>query len=339
MTQRQGNVKRGSILILKEPIFVSIVVIHIALPHLVISMPTFPILSKSSSKPSLDPIQNLLGSIQALEDELNVLESVAPNCIQSMRETLHPFAVRMQVCYTQFLEWLGSEFRANSRKKGYQGDIQALALFLFEQGHAMFGFDLTHILLQEGFTIPPPPEAAPSLQWDSFETEFVKPKSPPKAPHHLHKKLYYDLAKNLHPDKGDLTDREHRTQLMQQLNQAYQQKDLKTLLTLLNAHGSSNSVPCKDSLTQKSILRALKVQHQQTQLQLKTRLGQYPTVPYDWRVIAQKPLLWKQILRQEKRQAEQDCVRMETLFDYLKGHKELNRFFSRFQDSQWKQIF
>lgn len=302
-------------------------------------MPSHPIISKSSPIDTSDPIQNLLSSIQSLEDELKILENQVPQCIQGMREALHPLAIRMQICYTQFIEWLGSEFRANSRKKGYKSDIHALALFLLEQGQSMYGFDLTSELHLEGFAIPPPSHEPLPFQWDSFETEFIKPKAPKKAPHHLHKKLYYDLAKNLHPDKADLADREHRTQLMQQLNQAYQQKDLKTLLTLLRAHGSTKSDPSEDSLTQKTILRALKIQHQQLQLQLQTLLDQYPVIHHDWRVLVNQPELWKRIIRQEKKHAEQDCTRMESLFDYLKGPKELSRFFAKYHDNQWKQLF
>ena len=73
-------------------------------------------------------------------------------------------------------------------------------------------------------------------QKKASRAKAAAPKFDPEA---AAKGIYRGLARELHPDKTrDDEERERRTELMQQLTRAWTERDLPTLVRLLNVHGS-----------------------------------------------------------------------------------------------------
>ncbi|HOX50974.1 MAG TPA: J domain-containing protein, partial [Fibrobacteria bacterium] len=111
---------------------------------------------------------------------------------------------------------------------------------------------------------------------DSGQPPHDAPGNPPKPrrttldPQDAAKGIYRSLARELHPDKTrDEEERQRRTELMQRITRAWQDRDLGALLKLLAAHGSEDArAQAMDEATLQACLQGV----EQTLAELQRRV-------------------------------------------------------------------
>jgi len=158
-------------------------------------------------------------------------------------------------------------------------------------------------------------------------------------PEILKKRLYHSLARDLHPDKAEVGEHEQRTVLMQQLNAAYRNGDLRGLLALLHVHGSAEMKAGFDDKTLKTLQAALDKQRKEVQSLLRTRLEMLPPIAGSWIKILRDPDAQEKLLRTERRRGEEGLKHFRVITALLKKPKELARFFREYDCMIWDEIF
>jgi hypothetical protein len=145
-----------------------------------------------------------------------------------------------------------------------------------------------------------------------------------------------DLARELHPDKTtDNDERERRTHLMQRVNAAYEKGDLRSLLHLLQIHGSG-LVP-EGRQTEALLRENLLTQLAALQKQVNDLLKNLPRIEGNWRALLTKPELWEAYLRKERRAAEQELTRFSHVQHELQAR--LPAFLRDTRLDDWDELF
>jgi len=159
-----------------------------------------------------------------------------------------------------------------------------------------------------------------------------------ESPQALSRKLYLNLARELHPDKTtDAIEREQRTHLMQKVNAAYEKGDLRSLLYLLQVHGTNISRDSLDLQTEAMLKQNLTGQLDAIRVKAAKLLQDLPCIDGNWRAILTQPNLWEAYLRKERRNADHEIVRFSHVQRELK--QRLAAFLRDTNLDDWEELF
>lgn len=157
--------------------------------------------------------------------------------------------------------------------------------------------------------------AAPRREQPSRPTNSVR-HGRAADPEATAKGIYRALARELHPDKTtDEDERERRNGLMQDLTEAWRERDLGTLLRLLHAHGSETAK--SGSMDERSLnlcLAELRTTRKQLQDRFRARsYGELETGPVRWEELLENPAHQERLLRHYRRAAKEELREAQEL--------------------------
>lgn len=316
--------------------------------------------SDANTSPVDRPIDGHIARIAALEADLDRIEQGVPAYFATMRESIAPALAAMESNYGLFILWLCDQYHAPGIQKSQQRQIAHLAQFLVEQAHKVCGCDLQSVLVQQGLADTPSeaPPVDPSVEeaWNSFEWEdlaqWEQAKRPPNkkrkkasdapdgmAEGQLVKRIYHGLARSLHPDKGEADEREARTRTMQQLNAAYKQGDMRTMLTLMQQHNTDIDWKLQGDALLAQLEKALEKQRKDLSARLRKAVSQLPDWGLDWIEFMRSSERQEKLLRSERKVASEQAEHLRQVVEHLQQDKELSRFLSQYSDEEWSLIF
>lgn len=306
------------------------------------------------------PIEGEFAKISALEADLDRIEQGVPAYFATMRESIAPALAAMESNFGLLISWLCDQHFAPGVPKSQQRQIAHLAHFLVEQAHKVCGTNLQHLLVQHGLveTPPDPPPLDPAVEeaWNSFEWEDLEQWQQAKRPAakkrkkasadnieiadgQLAKRIYHGLARSLHPDKGEAEEREARTRSMQQLNAAYSQGDMRTMLELMHRHNAEVDWKVQGDALLAQMKKELERQRKELSARLRKAVSQLPDWGLDWVEFMRSAERQEKLLRSEKKVAGEQAEHLRQVVEHLQQDKELARFLSQYSDEDWRLIF
>jgi hypothetical protein len=179
----------------------------------------------------------------------------------------------------------------------------------------------------------PPPKNAPKNP--------LKPRSAVVDPQEAAKGIYRSLARELHPDKTrDEEERLRRTDLMQRITRAWQDRDLGALLKLLHAHGSDDArAQAMDESTLQACLQGLEQTLADLQRRVKNlRHGNTFAGVKDWLIILIDQKLQDKLLRRVKSGPREELEAMRRLFSLWSYPGGLEQFLRETDPEDWEGI-
>lgn len=314
----------------------------------------------TNPSPIRHPIEGHIARIAALEADLDRIEQGVPAYFATMRESIAPALAAMESNYGYLILWLCGQHFASGIPKSQQRQIAHLAHFLVEQAHKVCGCDLQPLLVQHGLADPPPEppplDLAVEEAWNSFEWEDLEQWQQAKRPAakkrkkasadnieitdgQLAKRIYHGLARSLHPDKGEAEEREARTRSMQQLNAAYSQGDIRTMLKLMQLHNSDLDWKLQGDALLAQMEKALEKQRKELSARLRKAVSQLPDWGLDWIEFMRSADRQEKLLRSERKVAGEQAEHLRQIVEHLQQDKELARFLSQYSDEEWSLIF
>ena len=317
-----------------------------------------------------NPLDPLMKQIAEVERELELIENALPKIAGEYHATMDPLLARMVEQRREVLRALGAELCSPKWRKRQIQQMVDLCLCIRDLTQERFAISLAEELrfldvlqLEKEQAAEAHRELQGEPSFDGFdeqdwerwfehyesnpnytppETQRSVPKPHPKkekaaeSPQALSRKLYLDLARELHPDKTtDQDERELRTHLMQRVNAAYEKGDLRSLLHLLQIHGSG-LVP-EGRQTEALLRENLLTQLAALQKKVNDLLKNLPRIEGNWRALLTKPELWEAYLRKERRAAEQELTRFSHVQHELQAR--LPAFLRDTRLDDWEELF
>ncbi len=299
-----------------------------------------------------DKVGETLEEIAGLESELEFLEERLPPMLAELDAATRPLWDEI-VATRQELVRLVERALANAPRRGsFPRDAQELVAHLAADLEERFGIR-TRTSLDRPADAWSEDEEDPEIDdvsWaDAKRFDPPPPRRTPERdprrktpdPETTAKGIYHSLARELHPDKTrDERERIRRTELMQNLTQAWRQRDLGALLRLLHAHGSDEAKSdAMDATSLKSCLLGL--EETRDSLKRKVRDLRHQGLPggvVDWMPILRDKHLFERLLRRQKSFPRQELEQMRHWKLCWSRPGGLERFFQEVPEEDWNTL-
>ncbi|MEN9353626.1 MAG: hypothetical protein RL318_951 [Fibrobacterota bacterium] len=272
----------------------------------------------ANASPSLR-IEHLLEEIRLLELDISCLEEQRPVLQARLHASVSGLYDQIIAGRKELLRMIERKLAAAPRDRRLQRDGVELLFEIARDLEERFGADVSEFTNRWGDAGNDDEEDSQEddFAWARTETRTPPPgqsvrRNPGKAaldPEAAAKGIYRSLARELHPDKtreGD--DHRQRTELMQALTGAWQERDLGALLRLLHAHGSDDAkAGAMDEESLKVCVQGLEYRHQELAQTLKSlRHRQLPQGVMDWLPLVRDPSLFEKLVRRTKAPAREE---------------------------------
>jgi hypothetical protein len=310
--------------------------------------------------------------IEILEKQLAQLQTDGLRFLADLKSQITPFYAQMADVRRSMVALLGNALCDARWKRRQVEDLKTICILIADttlqrlQVNLDSEFSFLPVIRKELSQIPDESDEEdedPFAHFDAdawerwFEeqesnTTYIpesRPKEKPKPPKKsepsvdvqtMGRKLYLGLAKELHPDKTAIEEeRVHRTHLMKQLNAAYSKGDLKTLLSILHLHGSTESRSSIDASTQAALLAALEEQKLRLRAQIQQAIAELPEIDGDWRAILASEKQREFFLRRERRAAESEVMRLRDILKEMETNQGLARILREITLEDWNNVF
>lgn len=297
-------------------------------------------------------IGEALAEIATLETELEFLESELPPLQAKLDAAVRPLIGEI-VAIRQELVGIVERSADSAPKRGtFRRDAEDLVAHLVSDLEERFGVRISRHQDRGALQARDDEDDDSSeddFTWAEPERHSPRPdtvarregKKAPLDPESTAKGIYRTLAMELHPDKTrDEPERLRRTELMQNLTQAWKERDLGALLRLLHAHGSDEA---KSGAMDETSLRicAAGLESELEALRRKVRNLRHQGLPggvVDWMPVLRDPKLFERLLRRQKaipREELEQMIRWRNLWRLPGG---LERFFREVPDHLWNEV-
>jgi len=272
----------------------------------------------ATTAPPADRIGALLEEIRLLEIDTKLVEEGRPALQARLYAAVAGLYDQIVTARQELMRLLERRMNASPADRRLQRDGVELIFDLARDLEERFGTDVSEFTNRWGGGAPDEePQDDGDDAWARpderlFKEAPARPKRIPKGvpdPEAAAKGIYRSLARELHPDKNrDESLREHRTDLMRQLTQAWQSRDLGTLLQLLHAHGSADAkAGAMDEASLEACVQGLEEQRASLQEKLRTlRHRQLPEGVMDWMPLVRDPSTFEKVLRRYKAPAREE---------------------------------
>lgn len=288
-----------------------------------------------------DPLKQAFSHIQTLEEELKLSQEGFQKFWAVFMTSAQQWGEQHIAARKKLIEVMLNKLATVRLKTRDREKLEGLTAGLYESTLNVFGFDLAkeNPALERFYAMfikmadehednPQNPSEFDFAsmsdeeldQWfdddhTSWKPDAAKNKPPRKEkpqktsphavnPEALTRNIYLNLARQLHPDKStNAHEHEERTRWMQHLNDAYQKKDMRTLLSLLKSHGQAT-----DSFTgheQDALVQALKLQEKNLRQEVREAWSQLPNIGEDWKKILTNEKSKERFLRKEYQKSVQ----------------------------------
>lgn len=317
------------------------------------------IVSKQKAHSPKDRLTQLMDEVAELEANLNLLRSDLSSKVSEFQSAMQPYILRMASQRRLFLKGLAEALHRPRLTHRRKLQISDLAYWIAKSFKDSYRISLTEDLEALGFQSPselpdfeedddshdhpshtyiPEPHAAHAT---ASKPEHQSSKAAHKMdPDALRKSLYMGLVRELHPDKTtDLTEREQRTQLMQQLNVANQEHDLRTMVLLLQEYGSAHAQTLMNSQSLRALQQTLSTQATQLRSDIQLILDDLPKVPGGWLKMLRDPSAWTRFVKSEITNAQKNEKHYAQLWRQLMQPGELENFLHNTDERDWIEIF
>lgn len=301
---------------------------------------------------SKDPsvrIGEALDEIADLERELEFLEAELPPLQAKLDAAIRPIFDRIVAVRQEVVSIVERASGGFPRRSSLKRDAEELVAHLVSDLEERFGVRMVsgaeEFLDEEdegGFSGDDFSWAGP--QRHSPREEAVlrhRVRHAPPDPESAAKGIYRALAMELHPDKTrDDGERTRRTELMQNLTQAWKERDLGSLLRLLHAHGSDEAkAGALDGASLAACAHGLEVEL--AALRTKVRNLRHQGLPggvVDWMPLLRDPKLFERLLRREKAGPREELEQMIRWRNQWRLPGGLERFLREVPDHLWAQV-
>lgn len=300
-----------------------------------------------------DRIGEALREIAGLEADLGFLEDRLPPLLARLDAAVRPLLSEIVQTRQELVRIVERRLLAAPRRGPLHRDGADLIAHLAADLEERFGVDIGPILRRlepEGGAPDEDDEGDDDVSWARPENHAPRHEPPaprrnrkrePADPEAAAKGIYRSLARELHPDKTrDESERLHRTGLMQNLTQAWMERDLPALLQLLHAHGSEQARA--DALGEDAFGACLEgLEETLDGLRRKIRDLRHRGTPegvVDWMPYLRDETLVERLERRQKAPARrelEDLAHWKRLWSRPDG---LERFFREVPDHLWNQM-
>lgn len=298
-----------------------------------------------------DRVGLALEETRILEDEVRFLEEHLPPLQARLEAAVRPLIEAIIAARTELVRLVERQILSAPRDKRLAREGAELVLHLVADLEERFGVDLRTAAAGNLASSEDDDEADPWGSDDSWsraashEPRREAPARPPRRgpvdPKAAAKGIYRSLARELHPDKTrDETERLRRTELMQSLTGAWQERDLPALLRLLHAHGSDDAkAGSLDEASLKACLQGVEANRDQLRKRLRNLRHQgLPGGVVDWMPLVRDPKLFERVLRREKRIPREELEQMLRLKALLATVAGLQQFLAEVPYSDWPHV-
>lgn len=306
------------------------------------------------ARKSKDPtarIHDALEEIGRLEAELEFLETELPPLQAKLDAAIRPLYDQIATVRQELISIVERVSEGFPRRGSLKRDAEELVAHLVSD-------------LEERFGVRVSPRSAPERLgeddgesgFDGEEFSWARPehhshreeavarhraRHAPPDPESAAKGIYRALALELHPDKTrDDTERVRRTELMQNLTQAWKDRDLGSLLRLLHAHGSDEAkAGAMDGASLLACAQGLETEL--AGLRTKVRNLRHQGLPggvVDWMPLLRDPKLFERLLRREKAGPREELEQMIRWRSQWRLPGGLERFLREVPDDLWSQV-
>jgi len=299
-----------------------------------------------------DRVGAALEETRLLEDEVRYLEENLPPLQARLDAAVRPLIDAIVAARTELVRLVERQILSAPRDRRLAREGAELVLHLVADLQERFGVDLRTAsagnLALHGDEDDEDDPWGSDDSWSRAasheprrETPVRAPRRGPVDPEAAAKGIYRSLARELHPDKTrDEAERLRRTELMQSLTGAWQERDLPALLRLLHAHGSDDAkAGSLDEASLKACLQGVEANRDLLRKRLRNLRHQgLPGGVVDWMPLVRDPKLFERVLRREKRIPREELeqmVRLKALFATVAG---LQQFLAEVPDSDWPQV-
>lgn len=302
-------------------------------------------ITPGSNPESESPLSRIMSEISVLEEDLELLEREIPRMMAEVRNTTQPLLDAMVQQRRELIRWLGEELCKPKLPRRQKICILELMATVVRITRERFGAEIGEELVPFGFDAvdeeDPEDDEIGLGPMDSNRAERRKKKGKESVdPAILRQKLYYGLARELHPDKAsDQNEQEERTAVMQRLNVAYKKGDLNTLLHILHIHGSEAHKASVDPESMKSLLKSLGEQRDQLRAQILLKVRNLPTAAGNWKQILSHPEKWSLVAHAQKKSAQAEVDRLDRMVKILKKPRGLSIFLKQSDEENWLELF
>lgn len=297
-----------------------------------------------------DRIGRTLEEIADLESELEFLEERLPPMLAKLEAATRPLWEEIATLRQELLRLVERALAAAPRRGSFSRDAQELVAHLAADLEERFGIRIRTSLdrATDAWTDDEDDHEPDDLSWADTKRLDPPPSARPRDPRRRQadpettaKGIYRSLARELHPDKTrDERERIRRTELMQNLTQAWRQRDLGALLRLLHAHGSDEAkTDAMDATSLKSCLAGL--EETRDALKRKIRDLRHQGLPggvVDWMPILRDPGLLERLLRRQKSFPRQELEQLRHWKLYWSRPGGLERFFQEVPEEEWDRV-
>lgn len=305
-----------------------------------------------------DLVGEALEETRRLEEELAFLEQHLPPLQARLDAAVRPLLEAIVEARKELARLVERHLLATSRDRRFQREATDLLAHLAADLQERFGVSLRTALDphrsatdeddEEGLDESDDASWAHAEAHHSRQTHQERrearlraPRREPVDPEAAAKGIYRSLARELHPDKTrDDTERDRRTELMQKLTAAWQERDLPALLRLLHAHGSDEAK--EGSLDEASLKACLQgIEENRDRLRLRLRNLRHQGLPggvVDWMPLVRDPKLFEKVLRREKRPAREELEQMVRLKGWFSTREGLERFLDEVPWEDWPAV-
>ena len=296
-------------------------------------------------------IGQALEEINVLETELEFLESELPPLQAKLDAAVRPLITEIIAIRQELAGIVERAGEAAPRRGTFRRDADDLIAHLVSDLEERFGVRVSRHI--DGGTLETRDDeddvSEDDLSWAEPERHSTRSepiarrdaRRTPQDPESTAKGIYRALAMELHPDKTrDESERVRRTELMQNLTQAWKDRDLGTLLRLLHAHGSEEA---KSGAMDETSLRicAAGLDAELEALRRKVRNLRHQGLAggvVDWMPILREPKLFERLLCRQKiipREELEQMIHWRNLWRVPGG---LERFFREVPDHLWNEV-
>lgn|GEM_PF-1311756 len=299
-----------------------------------------------------DRIGLTLDEIAGLESELEFLEERLPPMLARLDAATRPLWDEIVATRQDLLRLVERALAAAPRRGSFPRDAQELVAHLATDLEERFGIRTRTSLDRpaDAWSDEEEDPESDDVSWaDAKRFDPPPPRRTPERdprrktpdPETTAKGIYRSLARELHPDKTrDDHERIRRTELMQNLTQAWRQRDLGALLRLLHAHGSDEAkTDAMDATGLKNCLLGL--EDTRDALKRKIRDLRHQGLPggvVDWMPILRDPNLFERLLRRQKSFPRRELEQLRHWKLYWSRPGGLERFFQEVPEEEWDQV-
>ncbi len=290
--------------------------------------------------------------VSRLEADLEFLEDRLPPLLARLDAAVRPLLAQIVEARLELVAIVERRLLAAPRRSALHRDGSDLICHLAADLEERFGVDIGPILRRwEPDGSDPDDEDDPDDDFAWARPESHAPRSEPPAPRRgprrdivdpeaAAKGIYRSLARELHPDKTrDETERDRRTAVMQDLTQAWTERDLPALLRLLHSHGSDRAR--SDALDEESLRACLEgLEETLDGLRRKIRDLRHRGTPegvVDWMPYLRDEALVERLERRQKAPARAELEVLAHWKRFWSRPGGLEKFFREVPDHEWKE--